>query len=148
MYSTRDGVCLGHVADAEGSDDSEECEEESHDGAKRFVLEAVLHGEHRAAFHFALCIDFAVLDRQHTFREFRSEAEAGGDPHPDQSARAAGEHRRRYADDIAGADGRSECGHQCGEWRYIARAAFLGTGFFGKDAADRIRQVPPGSEFQ
>ena len=148
MYSAGDRVCPGHVADAEGSDDSKECEKEAHDGAKRFVLEAVLHGEHRAAFHFTLCIDFAVLDREHAFTKFRGEAEAGGDPHPHESARAAGEHSGRYTDDIAGTDGRSQRCHQCGEWRYIARAAFLGAGFFGKDAADRIRQIPPGSKFQ
>ena len=118
-------IRLRHVADTEGSKDSEESESSTEEEAGFFVFEAVLHGEHRAALHFTLCIHFTELEAKHTFRELGRKAEACGDPHPDQRARTAGEHCRRDADDITGTDGRSECSHQCRERRNVA-AAHLG----------------------
>ena len=131
---TDNGVCLGHVADTEGSYDCEECEEEAHDSAESFVLESVLHGEHRAALHFALSIHFAVFNSQHTFGEFGSQSEACGNPHPYQCARAAGEHCRCDTDDVAGTDSCCQSRTQCGEWRNVAGTTLGGAGFFRKYA--------------
>ncbi len=59
-----DRVRLRHVADAEGREHREQREERRHDAAQR-AADAVLHGVHRAAGHFADAVRFAVLDRQH-----------------------------------------------------------------------------------
>ena len=145
VHGTGDGVRLGHVADAEGSDDCEEGEEEAHDAAEFLILEAVFHGEHRAAFHFAPCVHFAVLDSEHAFREFGCEAEACGDPHPYKRAGAACKHSGRNAYDIACADGSSQGCAKCGERGNIARP-FLLAGFFGKHAVKCVWEISPGTE--
>ena len=148
FHSSGNRIGLGHVADTKGSDDSKECEQESHDTAQFLIFETVLHGKHRAAFHFAFCIDFTVLDSQHTFGKFGGQAEACGDPHPYQCARTAGKHSGSNADDVTSTNGGSQGGHECGKRRYVAGAALLGAGFFGKYTADCIGQVSPGSKFQ
>ncbi len=117
-----DGIRLGHVADAEGGNDGKESKEETHQDAGFLVLEAVLHREHRAALHFTLRVHFAELEAEHAFREFRGQAEAGGNPHPDESAWAAGKHSRRNAHDISCADRSRQSGHQRGEGRNVAAA--------------------------
>lgn len=62
---------------------------------------------------------------------FGRKAEACGDPHPDQSARAAGNHRRRDTDDITCTDGRSKRSHQRRERRDVT-APDLGRGTSSK----------------
>ena len=111
LHSSGNGVCLGHVADTERSDDREECEEETEGAAGHFMFEAVFHGEHGAALHFTFGIHFTVFNSQHAFGEFGGEAEACGNPHPYQGAGAAGEHGGGNAYDIAGADGGSQGSH-------------------------------------
>ena len=111
LYGSGNGVCLGHVADTEGSNDGEQCEEEAKGTASGFIFETVFHGEHGAAFHFTFSIDFTVFNSQHAFGEFGGEAEACGNPHPYQGAGAAGEHGGGNAYDVAGADGGSESCH-------------------------------------
>ena len=111
LHSSGNGVCLGHVADTERSDDREECEEETEGAAGHFIFEAVFHGEHGAALHFTFGIHFTVFNSQHAFGEFGGEAEACGNPHPYQGARAAGEHGGGNAYNIAGADGGSQGSH-------------------------------------
>ena len=123
------GVGLGHVADTEGSQYSEESEGGAADEAGFLIFEAVLHSEHRAAFHLALGIDFTEFEAQETFREFGGQTEASGNPHPNQSARAACKHSGGYADDITSTNGSCQSGHQSGERRYVAAAHLGGTSF-------------------
>ena len=128
-----DRIRLRHVADTEGSKDSEESESSTQEETGFFVFEAVLHGEHRAALHFTLGIHFTELEAEHTFRELGRKAEACGDPHPDQSARAAGEHRRRDTDDITCTDGRSKRSHQRRERRNVTASDLGRAGLLRKD---------------
>ena len=126
-------IRLRHVADTEGSKDSEESESSTEEEAGFFVFEAVLHGEHRAALHFSLGIHFTELEAKHTFRELGREAEACRDPHPDQRARAAGEHRSRDTDDITCTDGRSQRSHQRRERRNVTATDLGRAGLLRKD---------------
>ena len=144
----RNGVGLGQVADAEGRQHSEEGEQEAQDLAGVLVLEAILHGVHGTAGHFALDVDFPILDGEHAFAELARQAEAGGNPHPDQGAGAAGEHGRRHADDVARADGGRQGRHQGGKRGNIPFAERFRTGFTAEHLLQGVRQVAPRQEAQ
>ena len=136
-------VRLGHVADAEGREHREQCEERRHDAAQR-AADAVLHRVHRAAGHFADAVRLAVFDRQHRFAVFRGKPEQRADPHPDERAGAAEDHGRRDADDIAGADGGGKRRHQRLERRDVALVLL----FLFENHADGVEKIAPGQEFQ
>ena len=143
-----DGIGLGHIPDTEGSDDSKHGKKKSHKKSCSFILKPVLHGKHGAALHFPFCIHFTELKAKHTFGKLGRQAEAGGNPHPYQSARTAGKHGGRHAHDISRADGRGKRRHQRGKRRNISRSPICFTGFPGKHAFHCIRQIAPCTEIQ
>ena len=109
--SDRDGVALGQVADAEGSDDREESEgagqraAEAPEALSVYRRDTAFHGQHGTAQHLALFIFDPVFDRQGAFRKFGGDTEGRRDPHPDQGAGTAYRQGRRDAGDVAGTDG-------------------------------------------
>ena len=143
MDGRGDRMRLRHVADAEGREDREQREERRHD-ASEHAADAVLHRVHRAAGHLADAVRLAVLDRQHRFAVFRRKPEQRADPHPDECARTAEDHRRRDADNIAGADGGGKRRHQRLERRDVALVLLL----FLEDHADGVEKIAPGQELQ
>ena len=115
-----DRVCLGHIPDTEGSDDGKHGKNKTHTESCSFIFKPVLHSKHGAALHFPFCIHFAELKTKHTFRKLGRQSEAGGNPHPYQSARTAGKHGGRHAHDISRTDGCGKRRHQRGKRRNIS----------------------------
>ena len=139
----RNGIGLGHIADAKGRADGKEGEEPGQGVAADFILDAILHGIHRTAAHFANAVRFAVLDGQDRFTVLRRKAETGTDPHPDQGAWSAQDHGRGDADDVARADSGRQGRHERLERRDVA-----GMFAVAENHHDGIVQVPPRQEFQ
>ena len=143
-----DGIGLGHIPDPKRSDDSKHGKQKAHTESCSFIFKPVLHGKHGAALHFPFRIHFAELKAKHTFRKLGRQAEAGGNPHPYQSARTAGKHGGRHAHDISRADGRGKRRHQRGKRRNISRSPICFTGLPGEHAFHCIRQIAPCTEIQ
>lgn len=139
-----DGVGLSHVADAEGGNDGEDGEGRRQKRADSLVGEAVLHGVHGAAAHFADAVGFPIFYGQHRFGVFGGKAEGRGDPHPDQSAGASQDQGGADAHDVAGADGGGQGGHQGLEGGDVP----FGLIPLLKNFADGVGQIAPGQEFQ
>ena len=116
----RNRVGLRHIADAKRSEHGEQGEQHGQQAAEA-VVDAVLHGVHRAAGHLADAVRLTILDSEHGLAIFRRQAERRRNPHPDERARAAEHHSRRDPDDIARADRRRQRRHQRLERRDVAR---------------------------
>ena len=112
LHDLRDGVDLRAAADAERCEHREQREHHRHHSAERFPRQAALKRVHRAAHHAAVRRFYAVLDRDQAFCVLGRDAEHAGQPAPQHRARAAHEHRRAHADDVARADGGRERGRQ------------------------------------
>ena len=113
----RNGICLCHIADAEGGDRSGQGKKKRQYGAGAAAGKCVFERVHGSAHNVAFRIAFPVFYGKHAFAEFGGDAEGCRDPHPYKRAGTAQDHCSRYADDIACADGCSERGHQRGKRR-------------------------------
>ena len=108
VQGTDNGVDLRHVADTEGGDGREDAEQ--HADALPVLAEAVFDVVHRSADPVALCVALTVLDGQRDLGIFDHHAEQRRQPQPEHCAVAAKRDGLRGADDIAGADRRSQSG--------------------------------------
>ena len=72
-----------------------------------------------------LLVDATVLHGQQALGELRGHAEQGGQPHPEQRARASGDDGRGHADYVARADGSRQGRAQRAEARHLAGPALL-----------------------
>ena len=96
-------AALGDVADAERGEAAEQTED---DGEPLPVLsDAVFNIIHGAAVVDAVLVFNAVLHGEKNLGIFRDHAEEGGDPHPEDSTRAAGKDGAGDARNVSGADG-------------------------------------------
>ena len=128
-----DGAGLEHVADSEGGDGGEDGKQH----AQPFLAEAVLEGVHRAAGMAAVGQAHAVLHGQHGLGVLGGDAEDTGEPHPEHGARTADRDGAADPDDVAGADGRGESGHERAELGDLALTLRLAR----EGDADGARQV-------
>ena len=101
-----DGVDLRHIADAEGSDGCENAKQNA--DPLPVLAETVFDVVHRAADPVALCVALAVLDGQRDLGILDHHAEQRRQPQPEHCTVAAEGDGLRGADDIAGADRRSQ----------------------------------------
>ena len=101
-----DGVDLRHIADAEGSDGCENAKQNA--DPLPVLAETVFDVVHRTADPVTLCVALAVLDGQRDLGILDHHAEQRRQPQPEHCTVAAEGDGLRGADDIAGADRRSQ----------------------------------------
>ena len=104
FYCVGNGIDLCQVSNSKRSDHSKNSKSSCKNCTKPFDCKTVFDGKHWPAGHFAVLVLLAVKNGKDGFAVFGSKAKKGGNPHPEQSARAAERHSGRYADDVAGAD--------------------------------------------
>ena len=92
---------LHRVADAEGGQGGEDGEDDRQ--PLPVLAHAVLDVVHGAAYPVAHRVSLTVLDGQHDFRVLGAHADEGGDPQPEEGARAAQHQGGGDAGDVAGA---------------------------------------------
>ena len=131
-----DGVDLGHVADAEGGDETEHTEDGGEPAPT--LAEAVLDVVHRAADPVALLVAFTVLHGEQNLGILGDHAEQGGDPHPEHGAGAAGHDCAGNAGNIARADGGGERGGHSLERRDLSVTCLLPLEDFTKSVSHPV----------
>ncbi len=104
----RDGVRLHHVADEAERDDHRAGEEY----CERLAMEAVRYVIGRASGDVAGVVLRLEELREHRLGEDGGHAEEGGNPHPENRARAAHGNRCRGSRDVAGSDLRGDRGSE------------------------------------
>ena len=104
LYRAANAVHLRKRADAEQSDHGAENRKQHGEPFPVFPHALFNHVE-RAAQKVPVFFYFAVFNGKHTFRVFGGRTQNGGNPHPEQRARAAGQNCRGHAHDVAGPDG-------------------------------------------
>ena len=114
-------VGLHRAADAEGGQHAKQGKQHRQPLDAQAALDVV----HGAAAHLPLVVGDAVLDGQHGLAVLGGHAEEGGDPHPEDGARATGDDGRGHAGDVAGTDGGRERRHQRPEVADVALVVLL-----------------------
>ncbi len=93
---------LGHVADAEGANGAQHCEDRTQ--PPPVIAQPLGDVVHRTADPVALRIALAEMDGHGNLGILGDHAEERGHFHPEYGAGAAGRNRARYAHDVARAD--------------------------------------------
>ena len=107
--------------------------------------ESVLQIIHGASAPFVPGVFAPVVDAEHIFGVVGHHTEKGHDPHPEDSAGTAGDQRAGDTDDVACADGGSQCrtqGLELGNGLVILIGMFRDV-FVNEDTADRISEPVP-----
>ena len=137
-----DGVDLGHVADAEGSQEAEHGEQRRQHLADGFAAllrpQAVPEVVHGAAAPFTLLIFPAVVDAQHVFGIVGHHAKEGNEPHPEHSAGAAHQNGAGHTHDVAGTHSSGQSGAQALELGDGAVLRVAGHFAVAEDGADGL----------
>ena len=142
MNVRNNGVHLAHVADAEGSQQTEERKQGSQYGADGFAAlfgaKTVTEIIHCAAVPFALCVLSTEQNAQNVFGIIGHHAKEGNEPHPEHGTGTANCNGACYADDVTGANGGSQCGTQGLKLRNRAILGVTGDMLVLKNGADGV----------
>ena len=104
FQSRGDFKSLNAVADPESGQHAEQGEETGHPAPS--LTEAIADVIHRATDVVSIAVGFTELHRQNRFGVFRSDAEHGNHPHPEDRARSTNGDGTGHTSDVSGADGR------------------------------------------
>ena len=131
---------LGGVADAEGSQRTENTEDNTQ--PLPVFAQAVLDVIHGAADPVAILVALTVFDRQHNLGVLGHHADEGGNPQPEDGARAAQGDGGGDAGDVAGADGGGQRGSQSLEGSDLALLGLVLVKHFADGVFHGVAELP------
>ena len=133
-------VDLAHIADPEGSEQTEAGKKNSQKSTDGFAVfpaaETVAEIVHGSADPLSLSVLPAVKDTQDILRKIGHHAEKGDQPHPEDRAGSAGGNSACHTDDISGAD---RGGQGCAQGLELGDGSVFGMGcdtLLAEDLAD------------